>query len=155
MLKDSQKYGLYLLGDLHYDLRTRREHMRLVRCKKPSNQLGKNNLMSRGKLTLTLHYVRESSTHRAWQTLPRHLRRRAASHNVRRVPLRVREKARAEESIFKASHLCSRLIRPQMDPVKRKTHKTLPKRGKAKQITRTEALLRRQRKSKLRLPLLS
>ncbi|KAL4080470.1 ribonucleases P/MRP protein subunit POP1-domain-containing protein [Scleroderma citrinum] len=75
----------------------------------------------------------ESSTHRAWQTLPRHLRRRAASHNVRRVPLRLRDKARAEER-----HLT-------MDPVKRKTHKALPKRGKAKQITRTESLLKRQR----------
>ena len=38
----------------------------------------------------------ESSTHRAWQTLPRHLRRRAASHDVRRVPVRLRDKARAE-----------------------------------------------------------
>ncbi|KAG6333871.1 hypothetical protein ID866_5214 [Astraeus odoratus] len=42
----------------------------------------------------------DSSTHRAWQTLPRHLRRRAASHDVRRVPLRLREKARAEASCF-------------------------------------------------------
>ncbi|KAF9233375.1 ribonucleases P/MRP protein subunit POP1-domain-containing protein [Melanogaster broomeanus] len=40
----------------------------------------------------------DSSTHRAWQTLPRHLRRRAASHDVRRVPVRLREKARAEVS---------------------------------------------------------
>jgi hypothetical protein len=38
----------------------------------------------------------ESSTHRAWQTLPRHLRRRAASHDVRRVPVRLRDKARTE-----------------------------------------------------------
>ncbi|KIJ61144.1 hypothetical protein HYDPIDRAFT_97259 [Hydnomerulius pinastri MD-312] len=69
----------------------------------------------------------ESSTHRAWQTLPRHLRRRAASHDVRRVPVGLREKARAE-----------------MDPMRRKTSGR-PKRGKANQISRTEALLRRQR----------
>ncbi|KIK93095.1 hypothetical protein PAXRUDRAFT_829342 [Paxillus rubicundulus Ve08.2h10] len=69
----------------------------------------------------------ESSTHRAWQTLPRHLRRRAASHDVRRVPVRLREKARAE-----------------MDTPKRKVLGR-PKRGKANQIGRTEALLKRQR----------
>lgn len=39
---------------------------------------------------------RAGSTHRAFQELPRHLRRRAASHNVRRVPLRLRKKSRAE-----------------------------------------------------------
>ena len=32
-------------------------------------------------------------THRVWQTLPRHLRRRAASHDVRRVPVRLRARA--------------------------------------------------------------
>jgi hypothetical protein len=37
-----------------------------------------------------------ASTQRAWQALPRHLRRRAASHDVRRVPVRLREKAKAE-----------------------------------------------------------
>ena len=37
-----------------------------------------------------------NSTQRAWQTLPRSLRRRAASHDVRRVPVRLREKAKAE-----------------------------------------------------------
>ena len=41
----------------------------------------------------------ESSRHRAWQTLPRHLRRRAASHDVRRVPVRLRDKSRAEVSL--------------------------------------------------------
>jgi hypothetical protein len=39
---------------------------------------------------------RSAPTHRAWQLLPRHLRRRAASHDPRRVPLRLREKARFE-----------------------------------------------------------
>lgn len=39
---------------------------------------------------------RSAASTRAWQTLPRHLRRRAASHDVRRVPVRLREKARLE-----------------------------------------------------------
>ena len=47
---------------------------------------------------ISLHFIRAGSTHRAWQELPRHLRRRAASHNVRRVPLRLRSKSRAEVS---------------------------------------------------------
>lgn len=33
------------------------------------------------------------ATQRVWQTLPRHLRRRAASHDVRRVPMRLRARA--------------------------------------------------------------
>lgn len=37
-----------------------------------------------------------ASTTRAFQSLPRHLRRRAASHNPRRVPKRLRSKATAE-----------------------------------------------------------
>jgi hypothetical protein len=44
---------------------------------------------------------RASSTQRAWQALPRHLRRRAASHDVRRVPLKLRDKARAEVSLYR------------------------------------------------------
>lgn len=44
--------------------------------------------------------ARAGSTHRVWQTLPRHLRRRAASHDVRRVPARLREKAIAEVGIM-------------------------------------------------------
>ncbi|KAF8120269.1 ribonucleases P/MRP protein subunit POP1-domain-containing protein [Boletus edulis] len=71
--------------------------------------------------------ARHSSTHRAWQTLPRHLRRRAASHDVRRVPVRLRDKARAE-----------------MDANKRRLLGR-PKRGRVNQITRTEVLLKRQR----------
>ncbi|KAH9480457.1 Ribonucleases P/MRP protein subunit POP1 [Psilocybe cubensis] len=70
-----------------------------------------------------------SSTHRVWQTLPRHLRRRAASHDVRRVPLKLRDRARAE-----------------MDPVRKKAlGRSLPKLGKGKGMSRTEAFLRRQR----------
>lgn len=35
-------------------------------------------------------------TRRVFQTLPRSMRRRAASHNIRRLPVRLREKALAE-----------------------------------------------------------
>ncbi|KJA21170.1 hypothetical protein HYPSUDRAFT_67916 [Hypholoma sublateritium FD-334 SS-4] len=69
-----------------------------------------------------------SSTHRVWQTLPRHLRRRAASHDVRRVPLKLRERAAAE-----------------MDPARNKPpKKTKPKHGRAKQVSRTDSFLKRQ-----------
>ncbi|KAF8908901.1 NUC188 domain-containing protein [Gymnopilus junonius] len=70
-----------------------------------------------------------SSTHRVWQTLPRHLRRRAASHDVRRVPLKLRDRARAE-----------------MDPVRKKAlGRSMPKHGRDKQVTRTESFMKRQR----------
>ncbi|KAF8650133.1 hypothetical protein AX16_005369 [Volvariella volvacea WC 439] len=70
-----------------------------------------------------------ASTTRAWQLLPRHLRRRAASHDVRRVPLRLREKARAE-----------------MDPVRKKAlGRTISKLGKTKCLTRKQSFLNRQR----------
>ncbi|KAI0755130.1 POP1-domain-containing protein [Daedaleopsis nitida] len=73
--------------------------------------------------------ARSNSTQRAWQQLPRHLRRRAASHDVRRVPLRLRDKARAE-----------------MDPARRKAlGRNNPKHGKYKKVRRTIDFLRRQR----------
>ncbi|GAA5888672.1 hypothetical protein JCM16303_000888 [Sporobolomyces ruberrimus] len=40
--------------------------------------------------------AKEAGTQRAFQSLPRHLRRRAASHNIRRLPLRLRQRAKAE-----------------------------------------------------------
>ncbi|KAJ7935581.1 NUC188 domain-containing protein [Mycena leptocephala] len=65
----------------------------------------------------------------AWQTLPRHLRRRAASHDVRRVPLRLRDRAKQE-----------------MNAVKKKALARLrPKQGKDKRLSRTETFLKRQR----------
>ncbi|TFK28005.1 ribonuclease P/MRP protein subunit [Coprinopsis marcescibilis] len=67
------------------------------------------------------------STQRAWQALPRHLRRRAASHDIRRVPLRLRARAKAE-----------------MDIAPKKSN-TSSKRGKTKVITRTDSFLKRQR----------
>ncbi|KAJ7644080.1 ribonucleases P/MRP protein subunit POP1-domain-containing protein [Roridomyces roridus] len=70
-----------------------------------------------------------SSTQRVWQTLPRHLRRRAASHDVRRVPLRLRDRARQE-----------------MNAVKIKAPaRLMSKRGKDKRLSRTETFLKRQR----------
>ncbi|KAI1793285.1 POP1-domain-containing protein [Ganoderma leucocontextum] len=73
--------------------------------------------------------ARANSTARAWQQLPRHLRRRAASHDVRRVPLRLRDKARAE-----------------MDPARRKAlGRSNPKQGKLKRVKRTTSLLSRQK----------
>ncbi|KAI0050421.1 POP1-domain-containing protein [Auriscalpium vulgare] len=76
--------------------------------------------------------ARAGSTHRAWQELPRHLRRRAASHDVRRVPLRMREKSRSE-----------------MDPMRRKVlGRSLPKRGKMRREARGVTFLRRQENKK-------
>ncbi|EIW59552.1 POP1-domain-containing protein [Trametes versicolor FP-101664 SS1] len=73
--------------------------------------------------------ARSASTQRAWQQLPRHLRRRAASHDVRRVPLRLRDKARAE-----------------MDPARRKAlGRSMPKKSKRNQPNRTGKLLARQK----------
>ncbi|CDO71682.1 hypothetical protein BN946_scf184915.g26 [Trametes cinnabarina] len=73
--------------------------------------------------------ARSNATQRAWQQLPRHLRRRAASHDVRRVPLRLRDKARAE-----------------MDTAKRKAPgHSMPKKSKQNQPKRTVQLLRRQK----------
>ncbi|KAG9057294.1 hypothetical protein FS842_007652 [Serendipita sp. 407] len=73
--------------------------------------------------------TKNAASSRVWQSLPRHLRRRAASHNSRRVPVRLREKAKKE-----------------MDPAKRKLLKALiAKAGKYKRLTRTETLQKRQR----------
>ncbi|PCH40247.1 POP1-domain-containing protein [Wolfiporia cocos MD-104 SS10] len=71
--------------------------------------------------------ARSNATQRAWQQLPRHLRRRAASHDVRRVPSRLREKARSE-----------------MDPARPKAKYYIPKRSRKGAISRTQQLLKRQ-----------
>ncbi|KAI0763628.1 POP1-domain-containing protein [Trametes elegans] len=71
--------------------------------------------------------ARSNSTQRAWQQLPRHLRRRAASHDVRRVPLRLRDKARAE-----------------MDVPQRKKSDKQSEKGKLRRSERTAKLLGRQ-----------
>jgi len=76
--------------------------------------------------------AKAGSTHRAWQELPRHLRRRAASHRVRRVPLRLRKRSRAE-----------------MDSLRRKVlGRSLPKRGKKTRELRSDVFARRQRDKK-------
>ncbi|KIM43164.1 hypothetical protein M413DRAFT_443976 [Hebeloma cylindrosporum] len=70
-----------------------------------------------------------SSSYRVWQTLPRHLRRRAASHDVRRVPLRLRDRARAE-----------------MDPIRKKAlGRAMPRGAKNRRIDPTASFLKRQR----------
>lgn len=39
---------------------------------------------------------KDSAAQRAFQSLPRNLRRRAASHNIKRLPVRLRERAMRE-----------------------------------------------------------
>jgi ribonuclease P/MRP protein subunit POP1 len=92
------------------------------------------------------YFIRAGSTHRAWQELPRHLRRRAASHNVRRVPLRLRRKSRTEVSvtvspfIYIYTHSFSK-----MDPRRRKIlGRSLPKLGKSRRELRSDTFKRRQ-----------
>lgn len=62
-------------------------------------------LVARKEEIVALHraitQARASTNTRAWQLLPRHLRRRAASHNLLRLPSRLRGKARAE---LRSSH---------------------------------------------------
>ncbi|KAJ6619451.1 POP1-domain-containing protein [Mycena sp. CBHHK59/15] len=70
-----------------------------------------------------------SASQRVWQTLPRHLRRRAASHDVRRVPLRLRDRARQEMNSVKQKALA----------------KLRPKSGKDMRLSRTVTFLKRQR----------
>ncbi|KAJ6557418.1 NUC188 domain-containing protein [Mycena vulgaris] len=82
-----------------------------------------------GAMHTAMKAASASSTQRVWQTLPRHLRRRAASHDVRRVPLRLRDRARQE-----------------MNSVQKKAPSRLrPQRGKDKRLSRTETFLKRQR----------
>ena len=50
----------------------------------------------RGRRSNCVQHFRDESSKRVFQTLPRHLRRRTASHDVRRVPVRLQVKARAE-----------------------------------------------------------
>lgn len=49
-------------------------------------------------MTLTDKTPRTQGNSRTFQSLPRHLRRRAASHNPKRVPKRLRSRAAAEVS---------------------------------------------------------
>ena len=95
---------------------------------------------------LSLHRIRAGSTHRAWQELPRHLRRRAASHNVRRVPLRLRPKSRLEVSdVYIYIYLYIFLILSKMDSRRRKIlGRSLPKLGKSRRERRSDTFKRRQ-----------
>ncbi|CEL51735.1 ribonuclease P [Rhizoctonia solani AG-1 IB] len=83
-----------------------------------------------GAMQSAIKTATAAASHRVWQTLPRHLRRRAASHDVRRVPVRLREKAKLE-----------------IDPAKRKKFQKLLKRKRrlASGLGRTESFAKRQR----------
>lgn len=103
-------------------------------------------------LSIYPRYIRGVASHRVWQTLPRHLRRRAASHNVRRVPVRLREKAKLEVCI-RLSVLCfvERLYTKltsecKIDPVKRgKFIKLLKRKRRQEHVSgRTQKFLKRQ-----------
>jgi ribonuclease P/MRP protein subunit POP1 len=98
-------------------------------------------------------------TARAFQSLPRHLRRRAASHNPRRVPKRLRQKAAFEVSMRSPPALISepgvywsRSNSPQIDKgdktvkVQRKKAEKRRKKG-IKGMSVTERWLGRQRES--------
>ena len=90
---------------------------------------------------------RAGSTHRAFQELPRHLRRRAASHNVRRVPLRLRKKSRAEvrNSSQYPCMVSDLSIHSKIGSFRRKIPgRSLPKRGKDRRELRSDAFARRQ-----------
>ncbi|CAE6414546.1 unnamed protein product [Rhizoctonia solani] len=82
-----------------------------------------------GAMQSAMKTATEAASHRVWQTLPRHLRRRAASHDVRRVPVRLREKAKLE-----------------IDPAKRKKFIKLLKRKRrlASGQGRAESFAKRQ-----------
>ncbi|CAE6421566.1 unnamed protein product [Rhizoctonia solani] len=84
-----------------------------------------------GAMQSAMKTATAAASHRVWQTLPRHLRRRAASHDVRRVPVRLREKAKLE-----------------IDPAKRKKFIKLLKRKRclASSSGRAESFAKRQRK---------
>ncbi|QRV86615.1 ribonuclease P/MRP protein subunit POP1 [Ceratobasidium sp. AG-Ba] len=83
-----------------------------------------------GAMHSAIKNAASTTTHRVWQTLPRHLRRRAASHDVRRVPVRLRDKAKQE-----------------IDPVKRRSFLKLLKRKKrlGRNSKRSEKFANRQK----------
>ncbi|ORY73594.1 ribonucleases P/MRP protein subunit POP1-domain-containing protein [Leucosporidium creatinivorum] len=76
--------------------------------------------------------AKEAGTQRAFQSLPRHLRRRAASHNIRRLPTRLRSRARFE-------------VPKDAAKPKKKTRKMLGTKKKLKGSEKRDLLLRRQR----------
>lgn len=94
-------------------------------------------------LTDAIQKSREAGVQRAFQSLPRYLRRRAASHNVKRVPKRARARALAElnEVDLKKQH--------KRVPFKRKRGRRatmqklaqLQKKGLQKQVSEPEPVL--------------
>ncbi|KZT60139.1 POP1-domain-containing protein [Calocera cornea HHB12733] len=81
-------------------------------------------------LRAALSSAAAASTARAFQSVPRHLRRRAASHDVRRLPLRLRARAAVEIDAPKPSN--ARKKRP------------LPSPGNAKRLTQPQRFAKRQ-----------
>ncbi|KAN0065224.1 hypothetical protein ACQY0O_001721 [Thecaphora frezii] len=80
----------------------------------------------------SLKSAKTANTTRAWQLLPRHARRRAASHNLLRLPTRLRTKAHAELTASKT------LARSRSDIRKR-----LPSHGVVKSTLRRQKLAER------------
>jgi ribonuclease P/MRP protein subunit POP1 len=97
-----------------------------------------------------LSCCRASATTRAFQSLPRHLRRRAASHNPRRVPKRLREKAAFEVSALRplahisADHICQIDSKDNTVKSQKKRAKAKAKFLKKKGLTKTNIYLKRQ-----------
>ncbi|SCV74721.1 BQ2448_7750 [Microbotryum intermedium] len=86
--------------------------------------------------------AKEANTQRAFQSLPRHLRRRAASHNIRRLPTRLRKRALAEGDNCPPP--------PKKTPKdaakpKKVTRKMLGPRRRLRGRSKAAALLKRQR----------
>lgn len=112
------------------DRSCRQEPLRLTLCTMRWKAPGALSHRSLGIIDLMQYMYRADTTHRAWQQLPRHLRRRAASHDVRRVPLRLRDKARAEvRGIFMVSIASSPGIACRWMRRNRRTS-TFPREGK-------------------------
>ncbi|KAK4054007.1 Ribonucleases P/MRP protein subunit pop1 [Microbotryomycetes sp. JL221] len=85
-----------------------------------------------GAMVKAMRASKEALTQRAFQSLPRHLRRRAASHNVRRLPTSLRKRAVQE-------------VPQDSAKPKHKTRKLLGRKRRFKFVTRGDHLKRRQR----------
>ncbi|KZW00420.1 POP1-domain-containing protein [Exidia glandulosa HHB12029] len=72
--------------------------------------------------------ARDGATHRVFQLLPRRMRRRAASYDIRRIPKSLRAKAK-----------------PEYTETSKPQRKHISKRGYSKRLTKTEEFLRRQK----------
>jgi ribonuclease P/MRP protein subunit POP1 len=85
-------WGWYYADAIFRSERWRSWHSRMLSSRQSQY---KSSLMEKA-VSLTLGNCRLQGNTRVFQSLPRHLRRRAASHNPRRVPARLRSRAAAE-----------------------------------------------------------